>query len=1186
MFWNITTKADSNGLAMALAPSHIAEGWYEVWGRQIVNGVDGPWSGPYRIHVLPPVRRFEPMYWHINMPLSISASIITTGPDGVKLDAILRRVNDIVGMKWSSKDEWDHLQIGYLQTNNYVNCSWEFDFEVTGLPGLDEGAEVSEVPGIIMTVKDDEGVDYYIRLVNYLESGTAAAGHIRLNFSGSPVYGGYNIEDAGQRVSVPWDRIVEFSIGLAPPEYDREDDSPLEEPLAVTLELSNISVTGDNAYVPRRSSGPPATSVRMCDGYDDSYNLTPERIVEALTYLGYSGQYVVYIGASHLHDLVWDEGEDNFRINPSVPVALPVRSWFSDFFERLLAADFVPVISQSYEAYGEFCPIAWRQQSAASTSDPDGPYAQTGWDPPSTLLSPCNTDAMGYLRDVALQVCSLLDAAGGDIRYQIGEPWWWDGSYTGSGPCIYDPDTRALYTSETSNPVPTPYLMTVNGSIGTSGDYVDWCSGKLGESTLWLRDQVLAEYTSATTYILIFTPQVLTPGSEITNRLNLPIDSWKYPAFDVLQLEDYDWIIAGEWELHELTLSAGTDTLEYPLTDIQYFGGFNLLHENAETVWPNIKKAIDGAFTWGIQEVCVWARPQVFRDGWFPHSNRLAPELGVSPDPGPIYDPPIFPTDLQAARTAFGDVRMSFVPNRDVSSVTYYVDILDTSGMDVLRTITLASPVLVDGRVNADYPIELNSVDFGFPPTYLVWQVRVGASDAVGEITSPIPVDNSIIKKAYAFGGQSNALGHFTTLSGATLGEGSAAHFRRAVAEQLGLSWIEVMPVQVCWGSAAADQLADDDPVYGVNYWWDLDGDTAGPRLIEALDIIAELGIDIDGIVWAQGENDASAMQPAAAPRYSTPERYQEATEKIFDAFRDATRSDLPIWLQTVGRGYWGDPPDPPEAGGLYYKSVRDVQVALATGQTYTHIGSWTPGCETIEGYVPEIGNPGWIHYTSDVYHDTALELAAAVATPLDRLGSRPAWTLMGAPTLTPSVNDYDDFVNWPAATGTTWEVVNYDVTDNSIISTTPVTAVSGSCEWVFTAAEQIAHYGFPGGYVHVIVYQVTDGVRGPSTDLVFNPADLPGYISAPTGLDAHKDGSDIVVTWTGNLTDTYRVRNISVVDSSEISNGNVTGPEFVFTSAEQVAEYGFNTNYVAVYVAKVVEGVAGPEAYYSEDLS
>ncbi|MFG1466879.1 hypothetical protein V5F77_29180, partial [Xanthobacter sp. DSM 24535] len=76
-------------------------------------------------------------------------------------------------------------------------------------------------------------------------------------------------------------------------------------------------------------------------------------------------------------------------------------------------------------------------------------------------------------------------------------------------------------------------------------------------------------------------------------------------------------------------------------------------------------------------------------------------------------------------------------------------------------------------------------------------------------------------------------------------------------------------------------------------------------------------------------------------------------------------RPTLRVWIQTLGRAYWGDLPDPPEPTGAYYKAARDVQVAIAAADPYVMIGSWTPGSETIAGYVPEIGNPGFIHYQS-----------------------------------------------------------------------------------------------------------------------------------------------------------------------------------------------------------------------------
>lgn len=1182
----LTTTADDDGSASALAPADLLEGTYAVRARQKIQSAWSIWTDPQYVTVLPPVRRFEPAYWHINMPMSISAALTTTGPDGVRLDAVLRRKNDLVGLKWSSRDDLSHPQLGYLESRNYVGTVWDLGFRITGLPGLDTGAEIEDVPGIVMTVTDDEGLDYYIRLVNYLTSGTAQAGTLYLDFAGGPVFGGYNIADAEQRVTVPWDRIVEFSIGLAPPDYDPEDDTPLAAPLTISLELTDMVVSGSSAMLPRRSPGQTIpTLLRMTDGYDDSYSLTPQRVVDGLVHLGYSGPYVIYIGASHLHDLVWDAAAGTFQVDPAHPVAMPVRRWFADLFARLLAAGFTPIISQSYEVYAEFCPASWQQRDSA------GNGARTGWEPPSTLIAPTVPQAMGYLRDVALTICGLLQDAGGDIHYQVGEPWWWDGSYTGGSPCIYDPATQEAYVAETGNAVPTPHLASIMQPVGIHGPYLDWLSGKLGASTLWLRDQVKAAHPGMTSYVLFFTPQVLSPVSEVVTRLNLPIESWRYPAFDICQIEDYDWVVEGDWDNVARTLGAATDTLGYPLNRIDYFSGFNLLPETASEVWPHITRAAEDAFGWGIRHVYVWARPQVWRDGWVYPSGRLVARPGLSPDPGLPFVPPVFPVSLLARRNSFGDVRLSFDPREAPAGHTYRVDVMDVTGEQVVRTLTVTSPALVDGRVVVDYPIELNADDFGFPPTWLVWRVRVDGQAPVGK-SGPLPVDNSFVRRALGFAGQSNALGHFTTLSGATMAHSSAATFRRAVAERLGLSSVEVIPVQMAWGSSAADRGGDDDPVSGTNYWWDLDADAPGPRLTETLGIMADLGIPLSGIVWAQGENDASAMNPLSAPRHSTPARYKLATEKVFAALRTASGNPaLPIWIQVMGRGWWGDAPNPPEAGGQYYKAARDVQIQIAADQSATYIGSWTPGAETIAGYVPEVGNPGWVHYTAGVYHAVALELAEAIATPLDRAGARPEWTLMTPPDLAVAVIGYDVHVSWPAGAGAVYEVANLHVVDGTTISTTTVPAGSGQASWSFTGLDQRRVYGYAGGWVNLIVRQIMGAVYGPSVQIAFDPAALPGAPAVPAGLTVEiVSGYDVRLSWDAQAGDTFRLRNLNVVDNSLINEVQIIAEgdraSWAYTGLAQIAANGYPGGWMQVEVARMYGVMPGPVASYAGDIN
>ena len=1111
------------------------------------------------------IRRFEPAYWTIDHPLTASASVVTTGPNSLILTAQLRTKADIVGLKWESKDRWSANLCKYLQSNNYIDCVLEFDYALSGLPNLNDTA------GLVLSVTDDAGVQYYVRLANYETSGNGYSGHIRLNFGGAPVLGGFNIEDAAQRVQIPWHRIEEMFIGVSAPGYDGTS-APIA-PVSCSVEMTSIAVSGSNATLTVSDIDVPPHRLRMCDGYDDAYNLAPERVVDGIWRLGYRDWYVIYIGASHLHSLVWSEAEGHLVVDPSQPVSTASRRWFQDLFRRLTARGYKIVASQSYEILASFCPTPWRQRDYA------GVLSRTGWEPPSTLIAPTNTEAMSYLRGVADWVIGAVEAAGGDPHYQIGEPWWWDGSYSNSGPCIYDPTTKALYTSETGRPVPTPYIRSASEPIGIHADYLAWLGQKLGQSTLWLRDQVRLRHPAVKVLALIFTPQILNPGSPLITAINFPLHAWEYPAFDILQLEDYDWVSSKEWDLHRSTLTAGTEALGYPLDKIHYFAGFNLLPENAPYVWPSIMRAVGDGFEWGAAETCVWARPQVWRDGFLYPFGDLTKEPGKDPDPGPDPSTWFFPSDLRMVANSWGDVRLSFAPNVDSGQHVYDIEILNPTTGGVVRTIRLDRPLTQVGRVLCDYAVEQSAVDFGFPPTFLSWRVRVDGKESATGILGTVPVDNAVfVRRAIAFAGQSNALGHFTTLSGTDARKDlvSAGHFRRDLAQRLGLRDIEVIPVQAAWGSSAADRWADDDPSGGTNYWWDLDAGEPGPRLTEFLGIVQSLGVAIDGVIWAQGENDVSAWDPAAAPRHSNAARYELATRSIFAHMRsELDRPDLPIWWQTLGRAYWGDPPDPAEPTGPYYKAARDIQVAIASDDPHIAIGSWVTGAQAISGYVQEQTNPGWIHYTSPVYHAAALDLSEAIATPLDRIGDRPSWTMLNAPTGLGAERtgaDGDITIRWDDVPGAMWRLRSVSVTTGALLHVENINVP----EWVYSASAQRADYGQLAGFVNIELARVAGGVYGPSAGLVTEVGT--GEQAAPTGLDALRDpsGADIIVSWTEMVGAEMQVRNYNVQDNSILSTVTVIGDRWTFTEAAQISAYGGLASYVSVDVSKA----GGPAAH------
>jgi uncharacterized phage protein (TIGR02218 family) len=393
------------------------------------------------------------------------------------------------------------------------------------------------------------------------------------------------------------------------------------------VEISNISVTGPNSTLPIWTTPQPAHELRMCDGFDNAYPFTPERLVEQVYALGYRGPYVLYMGISKFHSLSWNAAEQRYVVDPAKPkLNAPTQQWLTDFFARLHARGYTIIVSVSFEILGMFMPDSWNQRDHA------GNLARTGWQPPSGLIRPTSSEALEYLRDVFLAVLGLLPA-GAEKHFQIGEPWWWDGAFSNHAPYIYDYDTLVLYHAQTGQYAPTPYLQSVFGEVDPVHlPYLAWCRDQLGQATSWLVSQIKAAHPSAKAYLLVFTPQIVRDDAPLLRMLNFAETAWAHPAFDVLQIEDYDKVIEGDWAFNTLTWQLATAILGYPKSKIDYFAGFNLL-PSTTWIWFNTDKAIWRAFGEAPRNVFVWSREQVMRDGWlfdkqnwkvFPPLTRLA----------------------------------------------------------------------------------------------------------------------------------------------------------------------------------------------------------------------------------------------------------------------------------------------------------------------------------------------------------------------------------------------------------------------------------------------------------------------------------------------------------------------------------------------------------------------------------
>jgi uncharacterized protein (TIGR02217 family) len=534
------------------------------------------------------VKRFDARLWTVNFPRPMMASAVTTGPDSLRVDCVFYKADDLAGLIWEAEDRFDHPLLAYETSRDFRRCRLRFRWRSGGIRGLDA------VDGPTLTIEGRDPASaarsWYVRLWNYAD-GTAEDALVELDFAS--LAGGWESEDPVWAGDI--DRMF---LSMVAPDYAHED-VPLAAPAEGWAELSGIACDGSGSVLAVGDTLVPGHRLRIATGYDDLYHLTPERVLRNCLQLGYRGPINHYVGMSHYFRLEANSGGYYISLAGGVLNA-PCAAWHSDFAARAEALGYGLIWSLSYELLDQHVWGDWKQRAQ------DGSPALTGWSPPSTLLSPAHDGAMSYLRLVAQAFAGLAAAAGPGVRFQVGEPWWWvipDGRI-----CLYDSTAVAAFA-----PVP---IADVRGALsGAQQASLEAAGAVLAESTAALLAAVRAVAPDAETLLLAYLPTVL-DGPHL-KRANLPQD-WESPAFDVLQLEDYDWVTRGNMGASARGVAAAQARLGYPPERQHYFAGF-VLSADDRAQWHRIAEAVEAARRRGAGEVFVWALPQVLRDGftWF-----------------------------------------------------------------------------------------------------------------------------------------------------------------------------------------------------------------------------------------------------------------------------------------------------------------------------------------------------------------------------------------------------------------------------------------------------------------------------------------------------------------------------------------------------------------------------------------
>ena len=588
--------------------------------------------------------------WAINNNYESSAAITSTGPTNLKVEGTFRTHQDLVGLYWYSEDLITHPYISYGNRSDYRDVIFECDVDYRGClfdydsPGFSSS----------FTIEMNDNSIYYLKTSDFITfDPQTGVSHLKIDFNKLEVKANSEYINSKGRTIVTRDSFkldvsnVKFLMFvLIPPSYETNKTTyTIKENSDYYLEFTNIKV--ENGDICREHLKLEPHKYRLCEGYDDFYNLNPYRVCKEMRKLGYVEWCDLYIGASHFYEksgtvgetiLVRDEKNkeifDHSRtekmvLDTSVPLNKSFRAWL-DCYSRELKKNDCPNLVVSVSMENLQCPPDWRQKQSAPSQDPEvreknpNGYAMTGWIPSTFFYSPCHHEVLPYMQSVSEACLDIVVANQMRPILQLGEAWWWWNEYTDPtyrSPCFYDDATKQKYYDTFGKNLPE--YVTPDEEFDTEA--IDWLNKQIVDYSWGIREVVKKpKYTDGLYMALFFPPSVLDTDRVpiMIQRVNYLTGIYSRSQLDILQVEDYDWVTGNPLQpetkerdrSHHPQAYIIGEELGFQTNQQHYFGGFVQYPEDASEFWVEIKKAMDDAINKGFAEVYVWAGSQVRRD--------------------------------------------------------------------------------------------------------------------------------------------------------------------------------------------------------------------------------------------------------------------------------------------------------------------------------------------------------------------------------------------------------------------------------------------------------------------------------------------------------------------------------------------------------------------------------------------
>ncbi len=585
--------------------------------------------------------RFDPRYWVVIGPGTAFGAVVTNSSTSLTATAELNAQGDLIGLQWTSLDQWSHPLLKYATNNDYSGITLTFSYTAsTNFAALSS----TSVP-VVFTVTYTDNTVAYIYLKNYY-TGSDYSATITMNFD--TMHTGVNSSDP-QWTAVRSTVIKSLSFGIISTQYVANSTTVLTGGTKTgTVTFSSMSVTlngGGNAanttitVGTNPNLGSTALAIGIADDYPDTGILTPQRLIESIQSLGYGTHFDYYVGPSKHYSLHWNSGRSAYEIDSTKNINAATSAWFTDFLTRLHTANIPCTISNAFELLTSQIPNGWDQQDWNSNS------AETGYANPTTLIRFMNSTVQTWHKSIYTTLTGLIPS-GADVTIQIGEPAWWAGTDNGPthatiGPCIFDFDTKTAF--HTANP--TLYAPEIENADAVAGYgslssaqkfYVDYCLGQLGTYTDAISSAVKTARGGTKVSVLWYGDAILANCANLgqgdnTNGLmqylNLPVAHWKHSTanYDIMEVENYgdvtpSFSAQALTNLYQMASGAeGSGYLGYPNSAIRYYFGLATspdASQNQPANFTPMLQACKYAENLGIGTIILWAYTQVYKMGY------------------------------------------------------------------------------------------------------------------------------------------------------------------------------------------------------------------------------------------------------------------------------------------------------------------------------------------------------------------------------------------------------------------------------------------------------------------------------------------------------------------------------------------------------------------------------------------